>query len=64
MPKEISSSEEFAKLLDQASEVRVVRLGDNAKVKLRTKDALYTFKTGTKEADSLLKSVKVPVEEY
>ncbi len=63
MPKEITSKEEFAKLLDRASEVRVVRSGDSAKVKLRTKGALYTFKTSTEEADVLVKGTKAPVEE-
>ncbi len=64
MPKEISSEEEFAKLLEGASEVRVVRSDDSAKIKLRTRGTLFTFKTDAKGADSLLKSVKVPVEEY
>ncbi len=64
MPKEITSKEEFEKLLDQASEVRIVRSADSAKVKLRTKGALYTFKTSTEEADGLLKGSKAPVEEF
>ncbi len=63
MPKEIISKEEFEKLLDHASEVRIVRNAGSAKVKLRTKGALYTFKTSTEEADVLVKGTKAPVEE-
>ncbi len=64
MPKEIANSDEFAKLLEAATEVRVVRSGDSAKVKIRTRETLYTFKTTTEEADSLVKSAKVPVQEF
>ncbi|MGD0396424.1 MAG: hypothetical protein ABSB26_05900 [Nitrososphaerales archaeon] len=63
MPREIASKEDFARLLTQATEVRIVRAGDSAKVKLRTRDALYTFKTTSKDADSLTKGTKVPVQE-
>ena len=63
MPRELKSKEEFEKLLDAATELRVVKAGDSAKVKLRTRDTLYTFKTTPEEADSLVKGAKVPVEE-
>ena len=55
MPREVKAKDEFQKLLQTATEVRVSRRGDQAKVKLRTKDALYTFKTTSEEADSLVK---------
>jgi len=45
MPREIRSKEEFQKLLSSATEVRVVKDGESAKVKLRTRDRLYTFVT-------------------
>ncbi len=64
MPREISTKEQFAKLLEAATEVRVAREGDQAKVKLRTKDALYTFKTTSEDADALVKGVKKPVLEF
>lgn len=64
MPKEIKDKEQFDKLLKDADEVRVSRKGEEAKVKARTKDALYTFKTSTEEADSLVKGLKAPVVEY
>ncbi len=64
MPREIATKEEFTALMERAVGVRVVRSGDSAKVKLKTKDALYTFKTTSDEADSLVKGAKVPVVEF
>jgi len=64
MPKELRSKSEFQKLLDSATEIRVARKGDDAKIKLRTKEALYTFKTTGAEADSLVKGLKTPVVEF
>ena len=64
MPRELKSKEEFEKLLDSATEVRVSRHGDDAKVKLRTKDALYTFKTKGKDVDALTKGLKTPIVEF
>ena len=63
MPKELKSKEEFEKLLKSATEVRISRDGEEAKIKLRTKEALYTFKTTGAEADSL-KGLKTPLVEY
>lgn len=64
MPKELKSKDEFQKLLESATEVRVSRKGDEAKVKLRTKEALYTFKTTGADADALIKGLKTPVVEF
>ncbi len=64
MPREITVKEQFTKLLEDATEVRVARKGDQAKVKLRTKDALYTFKTTSEDADALVKGVKKPIVEF
>jgi len=64
VPKELKSKEEFEKLLNSATEVRVSRDGEAAKIKLRTKEALYTFKTTGAEADSLVKGLKTPLVEY
>ena len=63
VPSEIASKEQFKKLLAQAFEVRVVRAEDSAKVKLRTKKGLFTFKATKAEADALTKGTKVPVVE-
>ena len=64
MPKELKSKDEFQKLLESATEVRVSRKGDEVKVKLRTKEALYTFKTTGADADALIKGLKTPVVEF
>ena len=64
MPKELRSKEEFQKLLELATEVRVARNGDQAKVKLRTKMGLFTFKTTAEDADALVKGIKTPVVEF
>ena len=64
MPKELKSKEEFEKLLKNAAEVRVTRNGKDAKIKLRTKEALYTFKTTSADVDSLIKGLKTPVVEF
>jgi hypothetical protein len=64
MPAELKSKEDISKLFDDAIEIRVVRRGDAAKVKVRTKEALYTFKTTTDEADAMTKGLKAEVFEY
>ena len=64
MPKELRSKEEFQELLESATEVRVARDGDHAKVKLRTKMGLFTFKTTAEDADALVKGIKTPVVEF
>jgi hypothetical protein len=64
MPIEIKAKEQFEKLLPTATEVRVARRGDDAKVKIRTKEALYTFKTTAAEADAMVKGLKTPVVEF
>src|SRR2546428_324416 len=50
MPREVKQREEFAKLLEAATLVRVVKKGKEAKVKARTRDLLYTYKTTTERA--------------
>ena len=64
VPKELKSKEEFERLLETAVEVRISRDGDKAKVKLRLKNGLYTFKTTSAEADSLTKGLKTPLVEF
>jgi len=64
MPRELKSKDEFQKLLESAAEVRIARDGDKAKIKLRTSDTLYTFKTTSAEADSLIKGLKTPIVEF
>ena len=63
MPREILKKEELTKLLSIATEIRVVKRGEEAKIKLRTRDSLYTFKAKSAETDALLKGTKLPVVE-
>ena len=63
VPKEIRTKEEFQKLLPEATEIRVLRGEESAKLKLRTPKALYTFKTDAGDVDALLKGLKTPVVE-
>ena len=58
MPKELKSSEQFQKLMPRAVELRVVRDKEFVKLKLRTPEFLYTFKTSEEEADDIIKSAK------
>jgi hypothetical protein len=64
MPREIMSKEEFQKLLPSATEIRVLRKGDSTKIKIRTTDQLYTYKTKEGEVDALIKGVKAPLVEF
>ena len=58
MPKLIQNAEQFEKLLPKAQQLRVVRMTDFVKIKLRTPDYLYTYKTNPDEAADLIKSAK------
>jgi hypothetical protein len=58
MPKELKSSEQFQKLMSRAVELRVVRDKEFVKLKLRTPEFLYTFKTNEEEADDIIKNAK------
>jgi hypothetical protein len=64
MPKEIKDKAQFQKLLESADEIRVSRNGDDAKLKVRSRDALYTFKTTGADADAIIKGTKATVVEF
>jgi hypothetical protein len=64
MPREIMSKEEFQKLLPSATEIRVLRSGDSTKIKLRTAEQLYTYRTKEGEVEALTKGTKTPIVEY
>jgi hypothetical protein len=63
MPREITSKEEFQRLLPSAIEIRVLKNGDSTKIKLRTASLLYTYKTKEDEVEALTKGTKTPVVE-
>lgn len=64
LPRQVFSLDEFKALIPKAEECRVVRRGEKVKLKLRTKRYLYTYVTNTKEADEILKEVKVKIVEF
>ena len=64
MPREIKNRDEFEKLIPTATEIRLVKDGENAKLKIRTPKQLYTFKTTEEEAEEMIKGTKTPVVEF
>jgi hypothetical protein len=64
MPHEVTSQDQVKALLKDAVEVRIVRNEDSAKLKVRTRKGLYTFKTTGEEADALVKGIKTPIVEF
>ena len=65
MPRQIATKEELEKFLPEAREIRLVKgKGDQVKLKLRTDEMLYTFKTTEEEAQTLIKGQKLEVIEY
>jgi len=66
MPHELKTREEFLEKLKYAQRVIVVnRLPKYIKLKIRTRRRLYTLKLhDEKEAQELLKHVKVEIVEY
>ena len=58
MPRELHNLDQFQKLMPKAVELRVVRSGEYVKLKLRTPDYLFTYRTNSDEAADILKSAK------
>ncbi|HKZ42923.1 MAG TPA: hypothetical protein VJ044_18330 [Candidatus Hodarchaeales archaeon] len=63
MPKMITSVDEFRDLLKTGIELRMKPSDGKVKLKLKTKDYLYTYITESKEADSLWRSASIPKKE-
>ena len=63
MPREVYNVDDFLKLSNNAIECRVKRLKDIAKLKLRTKKYLYTYKVSLAEADGVIKMLRCPIKE-
>ncbi len=63
MPTEVTDVTLFTKLADKAETCRVLRQGNQVKVKLKTVKQLYTIKLEATEADSLLKNLKCKIVE-
>jgi len=63
MPTEVTDVASFTKLAEKAETCRVMRQGNQVKVKVSTKKRLYTIKMGATEADSMLKNLKCKIVE-
>ena len=65
MPEEIFSVEEFNILLPSATEVRMKRgsAGSQVKLKIRTKNKLYTYKCNPNEAEKIWNSIRISKRE-
>ena len=59
MPVEIKSEEEFVKIAKTANQCRIKKLKDVVKLKLRTPNVLYTFKTTPAKAEELIKGLEI-----
>lgn len=61
MPQEIATLEEFNALLPSAIEVRRKLLPnvDYAKLKIKTKNALYTYKCPSKDVEKIWNALKI-----
>jgi hypothetical protein len=63
MPVEIKSEDEFLEISKRATSCRVKRTGDVVKLKLRTKNTLYVYKTNPDKADILTKRLNIDIIE-
>lgn len=63
IPKEIKNENKLIELAKDASECKVIRIGDTVKIKLRTNKYLYTYKTNPESADNILKRISCPISE-
>lgn len=63
MPAEITKLDEFIQLSETAHECRVKRAQDIVKLKLRTPNKLYTYKTKVDRADEVIKRLKCEIVE-
>jgi Ribosomal L38e protein family. len=62
MPHEIKSKEELLKIIPKAIECRVKHNKEEIKIKIRTKNMLYTYKAKDQnEVNEILNNVKVNV---
>ncbi|MHA1675361.1 MAG: hypothetical protein ACTSYI_17250 [Promethearchaeota archaeon] len=60
MPEEIFDEAKFLEIAqNRALECRIKKSGDTVKLKLRTPSKLFTFKTDSATAESLLKQIEV-----
>jgi phenylalanyl-tRNA synthetase beta subunit len=64
MPSEVADKSLFLEVAGRAKVCRVVRMGEEVKLKLRTPRRLYTMKVKAGEAEDLLKQLKCEIVEF
>jgi hypothetical protein len=63
MPKQIYDIEKFLEMTEDAEECRVKRGAKEVKLKLRTKNYLYTLSVEPQKAEEILQQVKCQIVE-
>ena len=64
MPQEILDVERFAELSEQSEYYFVKRLENIVKIKLRTKNRLYTLKVDPLKAEEVMKKLRCNIKEF
>jgi hypothetical protein len=63
MPIELKDEGKFLEIAKKADSCRVKRSKDEVKLKLRTKNELYVFKTSPAKAEELTKKIDINIVE-
>ncbi|MEA2071813.1 MAG: hypothetical protein U9O98_11065 [Asgard group archaeon] len=64
MPHEIKDLSKLDEVIERATECRVKRIGDQVKMKFKTKHKLYTIKVSVDEAEAIRARISVPTVDY
>ncbi len=64
MPEEIKDISKLDDIIARATECRVKRVGDEVKLKFRTKHKLYTIKVPVNEAEAIRARITIPIVDY
>ena len=64
MPEEIKDLSKLDDIIARATECRVKRIGDEVKLKFRTKHKLYTIKVPVNEAETIRARLTIPIVDY
>ena len=64
MPEEIKDLSKLDDIIARATECRVKRIGDQVKMKFKTKNKLYTIKVSLNEAETIRARINVPIVDF
>ena len=62
MPKELKTEKEFKSVIDRSIECRVFKQKNYVKIKLRTKNRLYTYKTSEDKLNNFPSNKEIIIE--